>query len=157
MKTADLVDKYAQDVRFCHLPFLKFGKRHAFHGPVQTVKCFEDNVVLKAELQQPGGGRVLVVDGGGSTRFALMGDMIAEILRDNGWAGIIINAAIRDSADIDQMDVGVRCLGTSPQKSSKDGAGKAGIPVHFGGIQFRPGDWLYCDADGVLVSDKQLT
>jgi regulator of ribonuclease activity A len=154
MKTADLVDAHGEDVRFCHLPFLKFGRKTSFHGPIATVKCFEDNALLKAELQKPGEGRVMVVDGGGSTRCALLGDQIAMILRDNGWAGIILNAAIRDSAEMDEMDVGVFCLGTSPKKSSKDGAGKVGVPLRFGDVEFRPGMYAYADADGLLVSDE---
>ena len=152
MKTADLIDDHADKLRLCHLPFLKFGRRIAFHGKVQTVKCFEDNVVLKSELQKPGEGRVLVVDAAGATRIAVLGDMIAEIMCSNDWAGIIINGAIRDSAEIDQMDVGVRCLATSPVKSSKEGAGAAGVTIHFGGVEIKPGDYVYCDQDGVLFS-----
>ncbi|WP_223787178.1 ribonuclease E activity regulator RraA [Marinicella meishanensis] len=157
MKTADLVDDHNDDVEFCHLPFLKFGRVKAFHGPIQTVQSFEDNVLLKAELSQPGNGRVLVVDGGGSTRLAILGDIIAGILQDNDWAGIIINGAIRDSAEVDEMDVAVYCLGTSPKKSAKSGAGSVGIPIQFGGVKFNPGDWVYADADGVLVADKKLS
>ncbi len=156
MKTADLIDDHADKLEFCHLPFRAFGRRRSFFGAIQTVKCFEDNVVLKSELQKPGKERVLVVDGGGSTRFAIVGDMIAEILRSNRWAGIIINGAIRDSAEIDKMDVGVRCLGTSPQKSAKEGFGKAGIPIRFGGVTFAPGHWVYCDEDGVLLCAQKL-
>ncbi len=156
MKTADLIDNHAEKLQFCHLPFLKFGRRTAFFGMVQTVKCFEDNVILKSELQKPGEGRVLVVDAGGSTRIAVLGDMIAEIMRSSNWAGIIINGAIRDSADIDKMDVGVRCLATSPVKSSKEGAGAAGVKIHFGGVHIKPGDFVYCDEDGVLFSELSL-
>ena len=105
---------------------------------------------------KPGEGRVLVVDAGGSTRIAVLGDMIAEIMRSNDWGGIVINGAIRDSADIDKMDVGVRCLATSPVKSSKDGAGAAGDTIHIGGVEIKPGDFVYCDEDGILVSDQSL-
>ncbi|WP_182084375.1 ribonuclease E activity regulator RraA [Aureimonas sp. ME7] len=156
MKTADLVDAHDAKVTLCDLPFRRFGRRVAFHGPIATVKCFEDNALMKACLQEPGEGRVMVVDGGGSTRFALLGDMIAQILFDNGWAGIVINGSIRDCVEIDAMDVGVRCLATSPKKSAKDGAGRKEIPVRFGGAEFRPGDWIYVDADGVLVSSERL-
>lgn len=155
MKTADLVDAYGDDVRFCNMPFLKYGRRRRFHGPVATVRCFEDNALLKAELQKPGNGQVMVVDGGGSTRFALLGDQIALILQQNGWAGIIINGSIRDSEDIAAMDVGVFCLATSPKKSSKDGAGRVGETVSFGGASFSVGEYAYCDQDGVLVSSTQ--
>lgn len=156
MKTADLVDAHGEAVRFCELPFTKLGRRRSFHGPIATVRCFEDNALLKAELQKPGEGRVMVVDGGGSTRCALLGDQIAMILRDNGWAGIVINGSVRDSTEIDNMDVAVFCLGVSPKKSSKDGAGKAGTVVHFGGVEFRPGAFAYADRDGLLVSDENV-
>lgn len=156
MKTADLVDAHGDDVHFCNLPFLKLGERKSFAGPIATVKCFEDNALLKSELQKPGEGRVMVVDGGGSTRVALLGDQIAMILRDNGWAGIIINGSVRDSAEINDMNVGVFCLSVTPKKSVKDGAGKAGVPVQFGGVTFTPGAYVYVDADGVLTSSRDL-
>lgn len=155
-KTADLVDDFDPEVELCNLPFKSFGRRRAFYGEVQTVKCFEDNALLKAELQQPGRGRVLVVDAGGSTRVAMVGDIIAGLAIDNGWAGILVNGCIRDSEEIDSMAIGLRCLGTSPKKSSKEGAGQAGIPIKFGGVIFRPGDYVYSDADGVLVSASKL-
>src|SRR5262245_57679261 len=101
MKTADLVDAHNDLVRFCDLRFRMFGRVRSFGGPIATVKCFEDNALMKACLQEPGNGRVMVVDGGGSTRFALLGDQIALILQASGWAGIIINGSIRDSAEID--------------------------------------------------------
>ncbi|RWI90003.1 MAG: RraA family protein [Mesorhizobium sp.] len=156
MKTADLVDAHEEAVQFCDLAFLKLGTRKAFCGPIATVKCFEDNALLKAELQKPGGGRVMVVDGGASSRVALLGDQIATILRDNSWAGIVINGAVRDSAEISAMDVAVFCLATTPKKSVKDGAGRAGVPVQFGGVTFVPGAYLYADADGVLISAADL-
>lgn len=154
MKTADLVDDHGDNVRFCNSPFIKLGKRRVFSGPIQTVKCFEDNALLKAELQKPGDGRVMIVDGGGSTRFALLGDQIAMILRDNNWAGIVINGSVRDSAEIDEMDVGAFCLATTPKKSTKDGAGKVGGVVSFGGVDFVPGEFAYADRDGLLVSKE---
>lgn len=156
MKTADLVDAYDHLVRFCHLPFLRFGRRPSFFGPVATLKCHEDNVLLKAELQKPGDGRVMVVDGGGSTRVALLGDNLARFMVDNGWAGIVINGAIRDSAEVSRMDVAVRCLGVTPKKSVKQGAGTVGGTVSFGGVEFTPGSWVYADADGVLVAEGPL-
>lgn len=156
MKTADLIDAHASELTLCHLPFRHFGKKQAFAGSVQTVKCFEDNVLLKAELSKPGEERVLVVDAGASTRMAVLGDMIAEIMQASGWAGIVLNGAIRDSVEINAMDVGVVCLGTSPVKSSKHGAGQVGEPVSFGGVEFVPGGFTYCDPDGVLYSSKDL-
>jgi regulator of ribonuclease activity A len=156
IKTADLVDAHDDKVRFCELPFLSLGRRRAFAGPVATIRCFEDNALLKAVLEEPGAGRVMVVDGGGSTRRALLGDQIALILQRNGWAGIVINGAVRDRAEIEAMDVGVFCLATSPKKSLKEGIGKRDAAIAFGGVEFRPDDHVYCDADGVLVAAEKL-
>ena len=156
MKTADLVDAHDDEVTFCNLPFRHFGRVRAFHGPVATVKCHEDNALLRAFLEEPGDGRVMVVDAGGSTRCAVLGDQIALIVRENGWAGIVIHGAIRDSAEIDAMDVGVVALATSPKKSAKAGHGHRQVAIAFGGARFEPGDWVCCDADGVLVAKRRL-
>ncbi len=155
-KTADLIDAHGADLRFCDLPFRHFGRIRAFSGEIVTVKCFEDNALLKAELQKPGAGKVLVVDGGGSTRSALDGDVIAGILKDSGWAGVVINGAIRDSVEIDAMDVGLVALSTTPVKSKQDRLGYVGVPLRFGGIEFRPGERVYVDDDGVVVSERDL-
>ena len=156
MKTADLVDAFGDDVSFCDLPFIKLGQKKMFSGEIETVKCFEDNALLKSELQRPGRGRVMVVDGGGSTRMALLGDQIALILKENEWAGIIINGSVRDSAEIDAMDVSVFCRAVSPKKSSKDGVGKVSVPISFGNVTFRPGEYVYADSDGILITAKRL-
>ncbi|MFT5274629.1 MAG: regulator of ribonuclease activity A [Saprospiraceae bacterium] len=156
MKTADLVDDYNEEVSFCDLPFKAYGQRTDFYGEVQTIKCFEDNALLKAQLQTPGNQRVMVVDAGASSKVAVLGDLLAEFMRSNGWAGIIINGAIRDSEMVNSMDVGVVCLGTSPKKSSKKGEGVLGSAVHFGDVTFESGNYVYCDADGVLVSSQKL-
>lgn len=156
MKTADLVDAFGDDVSFCDLTFIKLGGKKMFSGEIETLKCFEDNALLKAELQKPGRGRVMVVDGGGSTRLALLGDQIALILKQNGWAGIVINGSVRDSAEIDAMEVAVFSRAVSPKKSSKDGIGKVSVPVSFGNVTFRPGEYLYADSDGILVAAKRL-
>lgn len=156
MKTADLIDDHADVLSLVHLPFRRFGSRAHFAGPIQTIKCFEDNSVVRKELESPGNGRVLVVDGGGSMRVALLGDMLAGLALKNGWAGLVLNAAIRDSVEIDQMDILVYALATSPIKSAKDGWGKAGEDIHFGGVELRPGNWVYADADGVLISERRL-
>ena len=156
MKTADLIDKHAKDLLFVHLPFRRFGRAPHFAAPIQTVKCFEDNSVVRAQLESSGDGRVLVVDGGGSTRIAILGDMLADLAIKNGWAGLVLNASIRDSAEIDEMDTLVFALATSPVKSAKADWGKAGCEINFGGVHFKPGDWVYGDADGVLHSPKML-
>ena len=156
MKTADLIDEHAAKLRLLHLPFRHFGAKTHFAGPAQTVKCFEDNTELRAQLETPGEGRVLVVDAGGSTRIAVLGDRLAALGIENGWAGIVLNGAIRDSVDIAGMDTLVFALGTSPVKSAKDGLGKVGGPVEMGGVRVTPGDWIYADADGVLMSAEKL-
>jgi len=157
MKTADLIDNHANKLSLVHLPFSRFGARDHFAAPVQTVKCFEDNTIVRAQLETPGAGRVLVVDGGGSTRIALLGDMLAQLAIDNGWSGIVLNAAIRDCAEIEQMNTLVFALATSPVKSAKEDWGKSGCAIHVGGVLISPGDWLYGDADGVLHSSENLS
>ncbi len=156
MKTADLIDHHASELTLVHLPFRQFGTKPFFAAQIQTLKCFEDNTELRAQLETPGEGRALVVDGGASTRIAILGDMLADLAIQNGWAGLILNAAIRDSAEINQMETLVFALATSPVKSAKRGWGVIGESVSFGGVKFNPGDWVYGDADGVLHSKKRL-
>lgn len=156
MKTADLIDDHADQLRLIHLPFRRFGRKDHICGPAQTVKCFEDNTVLRAQLETPGEGRVLVVDAGGSTRIAVLGDMLADLGIQNGWAGVVLSGAIRDSAEIAEMDTLIFALGTSPVKSAKDGLGKVGGVVELGGVRIAPGNWIYADADGVLMSADKL-
>ena len=123
-----------------------------FAGPVHTVQCFEDNALLKSVLSEPGAGGVLVVDGGGSLHSALVGDVIAGLAETNGWAGIIVNGAVRDSAALRSLDIGIKALGTNPRKSTKTGAGQRDIEVEFGGITFVPGEIAYSDDDGIVVT-----
>ena len=149
--TADLVDDIGADVRSCDLQFRQLGGRTEFAGRISTVRCFEDNALLKATLSTPGNGAVLVIDGGGSLETALMGDMIAELAVANGWAGAVIHGAIRDQKVINTLDIGVKALGTNPRKSAKDGVGEVDVDVEFGGVVFRPGRHLWSDADGILV------
>ena len=149
--TADLLDEHGDDAAVCILPLHSFGGRRAFSGEIRTVRCHEDNVVLKRTLGDPGDGRVLVVDGGGSLRCALVGDMIGALARDSGWVGIVINGCVRDVDALGQLDVGVLALGSNPRPSAKDGAGEVDVPVDFGGVTFRPGATLHADADGVVV------
>lgn len=156
MKTADLIDNHAADLSLIHLPFRMFGSKSHFAAKAQTVKCFEDNTVIRAQLETRGEGRVLVVDAGGSTRIAVFGDMLADLAIQNGWAGIVLNGAIRDSAEISTMSTLVFALGASPVKSAKDSWGKADVSIDIGGVSITPGTWVYADADGVLVSAKKL-
>ena len=156
MKTADLFDAFGAKVTFCDLPLRRFGRKPFFAGEIQTVKCFEDNTVVRAELEKPGNGRILVVDGGASTRVALLGDILATLSITNGWAGLVVNGAIRDSAEIDGMAQLVFALGVTPCKSAKENWGKAGCEIRFGGVVFKPGGFVYGDADGILYSDTKL-
>lgn len=149
--TADLVDEIGPDARSCDLQLRQFGGRTLFAGPIQTVRCFQDNALLKSVLSEPGDGSVLVIDGNASVHTALVGDVIAELGRANGWAGLIINGAVRDAATLRTLDIGIKALGTNPRKSTKTGAGQRGVPVTFGGVTFAPGEYAYCDDDGIVV------
>ncbi|OBA88517.1 ribonuclease [Mycolicibacterium elephantis] len=149
--TADLVDEIGPDVRSCDLQLRQYGGRAQFAGPITTVKCFQDNALLKSVLSEPGHGGVLVIDGGGSLHAALVGDVIAGLGVENGWEGLIINGAVRDAATLRTLDIGVKALGTNPRKSTKTGAGQRDIPVGFGGVVFTPGDVAYSDDDGIVV------
>lgn len=149
--TADLVDIVGPDVRSCDVQFRQLGGQAEFAGPIATVRCFQDNALLKSVLSEPGDGGILVVDGAGSLHAALVGDVIAELARSNGWAGLIINGAVRDSAALRGMDIGIKALGTNPRKSTKTGAGERDVEVTFGGVTFAPGEIAYSDDDGIVV------
>jgi regulator of ribonuclease activity A len=151
LATADLYDERGDDLQSLPLQLRSFGRVRAFDGPIRTVRCHEDNALLKSVLETPGEGAVLVVDGGGSLHRALMGDMIAGLAVENGWAGVVINGAIRDSAVIDGLELGVKALGTNPRKSTKLATGEVDVTVEFGGVVFRVGAHLYSDDDGILV------
>ncbi|MBB2993298.1 regulator of ribonuclease activity A [Mycolicibacterium iranicum] len=150
--TADLVDEIGPDVRSCDLQFRQFGARSEFAGPITTVRCFEDNALLKSVLSEPGNGGVLVIDGDGSLHTALVGDLIAELGRSNGWSGLIVNGAVRDASTLRTLDIGIKALGTNPRKSTKTGAGVRDESVEFGGVVFTPGDIAYSDDDGIVVT-----
>ena len=151
--TADLVDGYGESLASIPLQFRSFGQYARFAGPTVTVKCFEDNALLKqtlAEHPDPA-GRVLVIDGGGSYRSALVGDLIAGIGVDRGWAGIVVNGCIRDSHTINALPIGIKALGTNPRKSSKSGSGSVDVVVEIGGVKITPGQILHSDEDGIVV------
>jgi regulator of ribonuclease activity A len=156
IKTTDLCDEHSDSLRVMAPIFLDYGGVKAFSGPVSTVKVFEDNSLVRGALEEPGEGRVLVVDGGGSLRCALLGDNLAELGRGNGWAGILVYGCIRDSADIARIDIGVKALNTHPLKSVKKGIGERDALVTFAGVTVRPGDHLYADEDGVVLSEVAL-
>lgn len=155
-QTADLCDSYGDELEVMDPVFRSFGCTSAFCGPAYPVRALEDNSIVRATLETPGQGRVLVVDGGGSVRCALVGDRLATLAIDNGWAGIIVYGAIRDSAEIDTMVVGVRALATHPRRSLKRGQGVAGEPVRVAGVKVAAEDWIYADADGVVVARREL-
>ena len=152
ISTADLMDDRGDDLDSCELQFRRFGGRTAFHGPVTTVRCMEDNVVLRGVLARPGEGGVLVVDGGGSLRTALLGDIVARSAVDNGWAGIIINGAVRDVGILRTLDIGILALGSNPRRSGKGGAGAVDETVTLGSATFKPGAEVFSDEDGVVVT-----
>jgi regulator of ribonuclease activity A len=155
--TADLCDAHGDKLRVCEPVFHAYGGRRAFHGPISTIFCFEDNSRVKEAVESPGAGRVLVVDGGGSRRRALLGDNLGRAAVTNGWAGIIIHGCIRDSAELGRMDLGLRALGTIPLRSDKRGQGERDVPVRFAGVTFRPGEHVYVDDDGIVVAATALS
>jgi regulator of ribonuclease activity A len=156
-KTADLLDDNEDKALQVVQPgFHNFGGRNKFSGEIVTIKIHEDNSLVRELVAIDGKGKVLVVDGGGSTRCALLGDMLAEKAVKNGWNGIIVYGLIRDSVDIGKMDIGVKALGTLPLKSVKRGFGVKGEPVHFHDVTFTPGQYVYSDEDGIIVSPVAL-
>ncbi|MFI7547889.1 ribonuclease E activity regulator RraA [Actinoplanes sp. NPDC049599] len=149
--TADLYDEHGEQLGSCDTQLRQYGGRPAFHGPAVTVACFEDNALLKSVLSEPGAGRVLVVDGGGSVHCALLGDIIGGLAVDHGWAGVIINGAVRDVAALRQLPIGIKALGANPRKSTKTGAGQRDVVIEFGGCRFTPGAQVVSDEDGIVV------
>jgi regulator of ribonuclease activity A len=151
VNTADLYDERGDELSSISLQFQSLGGRSHFSGPVRTIRCFEDNGLVKSILATPGNGAVLVVDGSGSLRTALMGDMIAASAVANGWAGVVINGAIRDRAALAGMPLGVKALGSNPRKSSKAGAGETDVDLLIDGVTIRTGVMIWCDPDGILI------
>lgn len=155
-QTTDLCDANEGKVRAVAPMFRSFGGKTRFAGPIRTLKVFEDNSLVRSTLETAGNGAVLVVDGGGSMRCAMVGDQLALLGVKNNWAGIVVYGCIRDSGPIAGMEIGVFALGTHPMKSVKKGAGDVDIPVTFGGVTFTPGEYIYADEDGVIVSATAL-
>jgi regulator of ribonuclease activity A len=151
VNTADLYDERGEELNSLSVQFQSLGGRSHFSGPVRTIRCFEDNGLVKSLLATPGNGAVLVVDGSGSLRTALMGDMIAASAVANGWAGVVISGAIRDREALADMPLGVKALGSNPRKSSKAGAGETDVDLLIDDVTIRPGVMIWCDPDGILV------
>ncbi len=156
LATADLADQEGNETRSCDVQFRQYGRTGTFAGRIRTVTCFQDNALLKKILSEPGDGQVLVIDGAGSVHTALVGDLIAGLGRSNGWNGVVVHGAIRDSGVIGEMDFGVKALGTNPRKSSKTGDGTVDAVVELGGVRFIPGEYLVADDDGIVVVDPAL-
>lgn len=155
-KTADLCDNHSEILLVVDLPLRDLGGKARFCGVIETVKAFEDNSLVRECVAAPGAGKVLVIDSAGSTRRAMLGDLLAEKAVKNGWEGVIVHGCIRDSAAIASMALGVKALGTCPMKTEKRGLGDHNVPVRIGGVDFVPGHYVYADEDGVVVSPKPL-
>lgn len=151
--TADLVDEHGDALASCDLQLRQYGGRPSFTGRIRTIRCDQDNALVKSTLAENGRWNVLVIDGGGSLHTALMGDLIAASAVANGWAGVVINGCVRDVAALRDLDLGIKALGSNPRKSAKAGAGEVDVEVSFGGITFRPGQQLWSDDDGIVVLD----
>lgn len=154
--TTDLCDAHP-DLQVCAPVFDDFGGATAFHGPIATLKVFEDNALVRSTLEHPGEGRVLVVDGGGSLRCALVGGQLGELAVRNGWAGLLVNGCVRDRAELAALALGVKALAAHPRRSEKGlHSGQADRVVEFAGVRFAPGAWLYADRDGVVVAARAV-
>ncbi|KAK4797227.1 hypothetical protein SAY86_029553 [Trapa natans] len=162
LATADVCDSNAAsvvngDLRVLHSIFQAYGQKGSFSGPIVTLKVFEDNVLVRALLETKGDRRVLVVDGGGSRRCALLGGNLVQLALSNGWAGVVVNGCIRDVDEINGCAIGVRALGSNPLKSNKKGVGERNCPIYIAGHWIRDGEWLYADSDGIIVSKSELS
>jgi regulator of ribonuclease activity A len=155
--TPDLCDLYPALVRIAEPVFRNYGGRRSFGGEVVTIKCFEDNSFVKETAGKPGRGKVMIVDGGGSVRKALLGDLIAETAFKNGWEGLIIYGAVRDVEEIESLDLGVMALASIPLRTERKGLGEMNVPVTFAGVTFSPGEYVYADSTGILVSPEPLS
>ena len=154
--TADLCDAHADQLQIAQPVFRSYGALRQFGGRIYTVQVFKDNVLVRRQLEQGVTDAVLVIDGGGSLECALVGDILAGLAAENGWKGIVVNGCIRDAAAIAALNIGIKALNTHPLKSGKRGTGQENLPVTFAGVTFRPGDYLYADEDGIVISPTPL-
>lgn len=157
MKTADLFDQFGDTLQSCEIQFRQFGGLRSFAGPVRTLRTLEDNALLREILGTPGDGAVLIVDGGGSLRAALLGDQLAKLAHANRWVGIVIHGAVRDTEALATVPIGIKALGTNPRKSTKSRIGESGTTITIGGASFSPGSWMCSDNDGIVVSSTPLS
>jgi regulator of ribonuclease activity A len=149
--TADLVDEIGPEVRSCDVQLRQYGGVSRFSGRVRTIRCREDNALVRQVLSSPGEGQVLVVDGAGSVHTALVGDLIAGLAVENGWRGLVLHGAVRDVVALAALPIGIKAIGSNPRKSGKTGSGQVDVAVNFGGVSFAPGDLLFSDEDGIVV------
>lgn len=156
LPTAELHDAHPDVVAVCELQFRSFGLRRAFSGPCQTVRVDEDHRPARDLLRTPGEGRVLMLDGGGHMRMGLLGDTMARLAIGSGWAGVVVNGVIRDSAVLDTLEIGIKALGTTARRNETERGGVVGVPVDIGGVRFEPGCWVYADDDAVIMSPRRL-
>lgn len=156
MNTCDLCDQFPDKVRVLALPWHDYGDRLAFSGTASTIKALDDNSLVRAAVAEPGNGRVLVIDAGGSQQRAMLGDQLAELAAANGWRGIVVFGAVRDRAALARLDFGIKALGHSPRRTDKRGQGLRDVDLEIGGVPVRPGDWLYADEDGVVLAEAPL-
>ena len=156
LSVPDISDDHGEHIQVLDPIFRSYGGLDKFCGKVVTVRCFEDNSVVKSTLSGDGQGQVLVVDGSGSMRCALLGDLLGAMARDNGWRGVLVNGCVRDVEILKNIDLGVLALNRHPARSNKRGEGDLNIPVRFNGVNFRPGQFLYADENGVVVAEKDL-
>lgn len=152
----DLCDAHEGQLQILEPVFHSYGGRSRFCGEIVTVRCFEDNSIVKSTLAQDGTGKVLVVDGSGSMRCALLGDLLAARAAQNGWQGVLVNGCVRDVEILSGIDLGVWALNRHPLRSKKRGEGETGPPVRFHGVNFRPGQYLYADPNGIVVAEQDL-
>jgi regulator of ribonuclease activity A len=156
-QTADLCDSHGEALQVAEPNLSSFGGLTAFSGPIRTVQCFEDNSLVRAALEAAGDNAVLVVDGGGSLRCALLGDQLAALAEKNAWSGVIVHGCVRDSSALAKARIGIRAIAAHPRKSVKRGAGQCDVPVRFAGVTFTPGHYVYVDEDGIVVASSSLS
>jgi regulator of ribonuclease activity A len=152
----DICDDFIEQIAVLEPLFSDFGGKDRFCGEIVTIKCFEDNSLVRDVVRSEGKGKVIVVDGGASLRHALLGDLLAAKAADNGWQGLLINGCVRDVEILQTIDLGVKALAPHPVKTEKRGEGQLDVPVSFAGVHIRPGQYLYADTNGVVVADRKL-
>ena len=152
----DICDAFSDEIVVFDPVFRDFGGKRRFCGEIVTIRCFEDNSLVGETVRTPGRGRVIVVDGGGSLRRALLGDLLAAAAVDNGWQGLVINGCVRDVEILETIDLGVKALAACPLKTDKRGEGQPGVPLRFAGAEMEPGHFLYADTNGIIVARRDL-